>query len=113
MTGMNVPCRIGLATCMPGDIVLGTYTGILFIPPHLAEEVVEHSERTRLREIFGLQRLRAKTYTSAQMDTKWTEEIEADFDQWREGHTLQEFEHLDWKKQDATDEGQANEETLL
>ena len=34
LTGINVPCRIGDATCMPGDVVLGTMTGVLFIPPH-------------------------------------------------------------------------------
>jgi regulator of RNase E activity RraA len=77
LVGMNVPCRIGGATCMPGDVVLGTYSGVLFIPPHLAEEVVDHSERTRLRELFGLSRLRERVYTSSQMDTKWTAEIEA------------------------------------
>ena len=52
LVGLNVPCRIGEATCMPGDVVLGTMTGILFIPPHLAEAVVEHSERTHMREMF-------------------------------------------------------------
>jgi len=113
LIGMNVPCRIGNATCMPGDVVLGTYTGVLFIPPHLAEEVVEHSERTRLREIFGLSRLRERIYTSSQMDTQWTPEIEADFGQWRQAHTLEEFEHIDWGHEDDTEKHQAGEETLL
>lgn len=113
MIGMNVPCRIGGATCVPGDVVLATRTGVLFIPPHLAEEVVEHSERTRLREIFGLQRLRERVYTSSQMDTKWTAEIEADFEDWRGTHRLEELEHLDWGGKDQVDEGQGEEETLL
>ncbi|TVR59386.1 MAG: RraA family protein [Spirochaetaceae bacterium] len=113
LVGMNTPCRIGGAICMPGDIVLATYTGVLFIPAHLAEEVVEHSERTRLREVFGLQRLREKVYTSAQMDTKWTDPIEADFAEWRKTHTLEEFEHLDWDKSTETEQRQADEETLL
>lgn len=82
LAGMNVPCRIGAATCMPGDVVLGTMTGVLFIPPHLAEAVVDFSEKTRLREVFGFMRLREGIYNSSQMDTKWTLEIEADFDQW-------------------------------
>jgi regulator of RNase E activity RraA len=113
MVGMNTPCRIGNAICMPGDVVLGTYTGVLFIPPQLATEVVEHSERTRLREIFGLQRLRERVYTSAQMDTKWTEEIETDFADWRKNHTLEEFEHLDFDEETETEKRQSNEETLL
>lgn len=113
MTGMNVPCRIGGTTCMPGDVVLGTRAGILFIPPQHAEEVVVNSERTRLREIFGLQRLREKTYTSAQMDTKWTEEIEADFAEWRKTNTPPEFQHLNWEEETETEKKQADEETLL
>ena len=113
LVGMNVPCRIGQATCMPGDVVLGTYTGVLFIPPHLAEEVVEHSERVRLREIFSHQRLREGVYTSSQMDSKWTEEIEADFAEWRKTHTLEGLEHIDWDKETETDKRQSDEETLL
>ena len=113
MTGLNVPCRIGGATCMPGDVVLGTRSGILFIPPQHAEEIVVHSERTRLRELFGLQRLRERVYTSAQMDTKWTEPIEADFAEWRKTNTPEEYRHLTWDEQTATEERQAKEETLL
>ena len=112
LVGMNVPCRIGGATCMPGDVVLGTMTGILFIPPHLAEEVVEHSERTQLRENFSHQRLREGIYNSSQMDTKWTEAIEADFATWRETHTLEDFEHIDWDKPVSGGPGEG-EETLL
>lgn len=96
MAGMNVPCRIGSAICMPGDVVLGTMAGILFIPPQFAEEAVESSERTRLRELFGLQRLREGVYTSAQMDTAWTPEIEADFHEWRKTGTPDDLKHLKW-----------------
>jgi regulator of RNase E activity RraA len=110
LVGLNVPCRIGGATCMPGDVVLGTPTGVIFIPPHLAEDVVEHSERTHLREIFSHQRLREGIYTSSQMDTKWTDEIVADFDQWRETHTLEQYADIDWSKKE---ESSGDEETLL
>ena len=113
MVGMNVPCRIGPAACMPGDVVLGTPAGILFIPPQLAEECAVHSERTRLREIFGLQRLREGKYTSAQMDTKWTPEIEADFHQWRQTNTPDDLKHLNWDEQTDTDKAQKGRETLL
>jgi hypothetical protein len=106
LVGMNVPCRIGEAVCMPGDVVLGTYTGVLFVPPHLAQEVVEHSERTHMRERFSHQRLREGTYTSSQMDTKWTPEIVADFDEWRDTHQLDDEGEIDWgeTKPDAEDE---------
>ena len=43
LTGINVPCRIGKAICMPGDVVLGTIAGILFIPPHTSRGVLHSS----------------------------------------------------------------------
>ena len=96
LVGLNVPCRIGGATCLPGDVVLGTPSGVLFIPPHLAQEVVERSEETRLREAFGFTRLREGVYTSSQMDTKWTEEIEADYAGWLAQRTSEEKDRILW-----------------
>ena len=113
LVGMNVPCRIGSAICMPGDVVFGTMAGVLFVPPHLAEEAAVNAEKTKLREIFGLQRLRDRIYTSAQMDTKWTDEIEADFADWREGNTPAEYAHLTWDDETETEKKQADQETLL
>jgi regulator of RNase E activity RraA len=113
MVGMNVPCRIGGAVCMPGDVVLGTPSGVLFIPPQYAEEIVVHSERTRVREIFGLQRLREGVYTSAEMDTKWTPAIAADFAAWRATNSPPEFAHLDWDDETDTEKHQTDETTLI
>jgi regulator of RNase E activity RraA len=84
LAGVNVPVRIGQATVLPGDVVLGTPTGVLFIPAHLAAEVVEHSEDTRLRDRFGKGRIAAGTYTSSEIDVpNWAEHIEADYQKWR------------------------------
>ena len=83
LMGTNVPVRIGEATVLPGDVVLGTRTGLIFIPPHLAQEVVERSEDIRLRDTFGHQRLREGKYTPGEIDRKWSDEIEADFAAWR------------------------------
>jgi regulator of RNase E activity RraA len=113
LIGFNTPCRIGEATCMPGDIVIGSYTGILFVPPHLAEEVLEHAERTHMREVFSHTRLRQGIYTSSQMDTQWTPEIVADFDEWRKTHTIGEGDEVDWDKESRTDAAQSDEETML
>ena len=84
--GLNVPVRIGEAVVLPGDVVLAKRTGVLFIPAHLAEEVVERSEIITLRDRFGQQRLREGRYTPGQIDTRWTEEIERDFFQWLEAN---------------------------
>jgi len=50
LAGINIPIRIGAATVLPGDIVLGTPTGVIFIPAHLAQAVVERSEDVRVRD---------------------------------------------------------------
>lgn len=86
LTGMNCPIRLGLATAMPGDVVLGKREGVIFIPPHLAEKVVTTSEIIRLRDIFGKERLSEGRYTSGQIDARWTDEIERDFSRWLEDH---------------------------
>ena len=82
MTAINSPTRIGHAAVMPGDVVLGRDGGVIFIPPQLAMRVVQESERTRLRDIFGHLRLKEQKYTAGQIDRGWTPEIEADFTQW-------------------------------
>lgn len=84
LVGLNQPTRIGNATVMPGDVVLGRDGGVIFIPPHLAQQIVETSEIVRLRDMFGQQRLREGTYTAGQIDTRWSDEIERDFSAWME-----------------------------
>lgn len=83
LMGINVPIRIGEATVLPGDVVLGTREGIIFVPPHLAQEVVERSEDVRLRDEFGHQRLREGKYTPGEIDRAWPQAIETDFAAWR------------------------------
>ena len=82
LIGINTPVAIGEITVMPGDIVLAKRTGVVFIPPHLAEKVVKTSEIVRLRDTFGFQRLREGKYSPGEIDTKWTDEIEKDFSLW-------------------------------
>lgn len=86
LVGINQPTRIGKATVMPGDIVLGRDGGVIFIPPHLAEKVVKVSELVRLRDMFSHQRLREGKYTAGQIDTRWSDEIERDFSKWLNEH---------------------------
>jgi len=76
LVGINTPTRIGKATVLPGDVVLGRDGGVIFIPPHLLEKVVKTSEIVRLRDMFGHQRLREQKYTPGQIDNRWSEEIE-------------------------------------
>ena len=63
--------------------VLGTPSGVIFIPPQLASEVVDTAQDVSLRDRFGKQRLREGVYTPGQIDRAWTEEMERDFEKWR------------------------------
>lgn len=84
LMGLNSPVRIGDAVVFPGDVVLAKKSGVIFIPAHLAEKVVETAEVIMLRDRFGHQRLREGKYTPGQIDSRWSEEIEKDFFQWLE-----------------------------
>lgn len=86
LLSINSPIRIGAATVLPGDIILGKKEGVMFIPAHLAEKVVVTSEVVRLRDLFGITRLKEGTYTPGQIDNKWTDEIEKDFSKWLNDH---------------------------
>ncbi|MBI1387525.1 MAG: RraA family protein [bacterium] len=84
LLGVNTPVKIGAAVVMPGDVVLGRPEGVIFIPPHFAEEVCSSSENIRLRDEFGHLRLQQGKYTPGEIDRKWSDEIEKDFEQWKQ-----------------------------
>lgn len=97
MIGMNTPARIGRAICMPGDVVLGTPAGVIFIPPHLAELVVVQAEKSQVRDVFGFVRLREGTYTTAQIDSTWPLSLWQDFVNWfNTDDAAAEYRHLNW-----------------
>ncbi|MEM7537813.1 MAG: RraA family protein [Chloroflexota bacterium] len=83
LAGINIPIRINHTTVLPGDVVLGTVTGITFIPAHLAQEVVETSEDIRVRDIFGKLRLSEGKYTPGEIDVDtWAAPVESDYQDW-------------------------------
>ena len=92
LTEINGPVRIGEATVLPGDVVLGTPTGVLFVPPHLVEEVVERSEDIRLRDYWGKAQIAAGIYTPGEIDRKWEDHIETAFTEWCKTHSFDNIE---------------------
>ncbi len=83
MAEMNGPVRIGNATCMPGDIILAKESGIVFIPPQYAKEVVESSENVRLRDYWGKKSIADGLYTPGEVDRSWSAKMEKAFAKWK------------------------------
>lgn len=88
LAGINIPVRIDEVTILPGDVVLGTPTGVIFIPAHLAQAVVEASENIRMRDRFGKLRLSEGKYTPGEIDRKWDQHIEDDYAEWLAAQNL-------------------------
>lgn len=82
MTCINCPIRIGRASVLPGDLVLGKKEGVVFIPAQFAEALILNAEFTALRDEFGHLRLREGKYTPGEIDMKWSDVIKTDFLAW-------------------------------
>lgn len=79
----NAPIMIGGAVVLPGDVVLGRDQGVVFIPAHLAQAVVEDSELTRVRDDFTKENLlKGKNYYTG----KWDETTRQEFLKWLKAH---------------------------
>lgn len=82
LAGVNVPIRIGQATVLPGDVVLGTPTGAIFVPADLAPATVEYAEDVQMRDRFGKIRIGEGVYGAGEIDRVWEDHIEADYQNW-------------------------------
>jgi 4-hydroxy-4-methyl-2-oxoglutarate aldolase len=67
LTGINIPIRIGAATVMPGDVVLGDEEGLLFIPPHLVQASLDAADSTRARDEWIKQKMDTHQYKSSDL----------------------------------------------
>ena len=86
LMGLNTPIRIGNAIVLPGDLVIATIEGVLFVPAHLAEQVVSTSEFVIRKDQFGFEMVRSGKYSTGEIDSQWTDEIKTDFLKWLEKH---------------------------
>lgn len=86
LMGLNTPIRIGPAIVLPGDLVIAQKEGVLFVPAHLAEEVVSTAEFVIRKDQFGFEMVRTGKYTTGQIDNQWNDEIKTAFLKWLEGH---------------------------
>jgi len=86
LMGLNTPIRIGDAIVLPGDLVIATREGILFVPAHMAEQVVSTAEFVTRKDQFGFEMVKTGKYSTGEIDSQWTNEIKTAFLEWLEKH---------------------------
>lgn len=65
--GINIPVKIGNAIVMPGDVVLGDREGVIFIPPHLVQEIVDAAELTQIHDEWTKQKFLTGKYKASEL----------------------------------------------
>ena len=50
ITGINVPIRVGNATVLPGDLVLGDPEGVYFVPPALVQQTIDNADTIHIHD---------------------------------------------------------------
>ena len=86
LMGLNSPIRIGSAIVMPGDLVIAAKIGVLFVPAHMAEQVISTAEFVVRRDKYAFEVIKSGKYSGGQLDNAWTEEMKMDFLKWIERH---------------------------
>ena len=86
LMGLNTPIRIGNAMVLPGDLVIAQREGVLFVPAHMAEQVISTCEFVARKDQFGFETVKSGRYTTGQIDSQWTDPIKTDFLKWLGQH---------------------------
>jgi len=86
LMGLNTPIRIGDVMVLPGDLVIATSEGVLFVPAHMTEQVVSTSEFVIRKDQFGFEMVRTGKYSTGEIDSQWNDAIKTDFLKWLEKH---------------------------
>jgi 4-hydroxy-4-methyl-2-oxoglutarate aldolase len=87
LTGINIPIRIGNATVMPGDVVLGDEEGLLFIPPHLVQGSLDAAASTMARDEWIKQKMDTRKYKSSDLyGTPRDPELRKEMDEYIKTH---------------------------
>jgi 4-hydroxy-4-methyl-2-oxoglutarate aldolase len=67
ISGINVPVRIGSATVMPGDLVVGDSEGVYFIPPALVEAVLDNADVVHIHDEWTRMKFDEGKYKSSEI----------------------------------------------
>ncbi|MCB0649520.1 MAG: RraA family protein [Saprospiraceae bacterium] len=86
LMGLNTPIRIGDVMVLPGDLVIATREGVLFVPAHMAEQVVSTAEFVTRKDLFGFEMVKSNTFSTGEIDSQWPDHIKEAFLKWLEKH---------------------------
>lgn len=85
MVGLNIPVEISGAVVMPGDVVLGDREGVIFIPPHLVEAVLERADALHIKDEWTKAKLITGEYRASDLyGGELSPEMQKDYDAFKE-----------------------------
>jgi len=67
LSGINIPIRIGNATVMPGDLVLGDPEGVYFVPPQMVQQMLDGADRTHIHDAWTRMKFDEGKYKSSEI----------------------------------------------
>ncbi len=67
IAGWNIPIRIGTATVLPGDVVMGDREGLNFIPPSRVEQLLNAADRTHVHDEWTRKQFDTGKYKSSEI----------------------------------------------
>jgi len=82
----NAPVRIKTVTVLPGDVVIGDESGVLFFPPQLADEAIKAAEDTVYIEDFKREMISDTKYRARDIYPVLSPELEKVFEEWKKTH---------------------------
>lgn len=77
---------MGNVMVMPDDLVIAKRKGELFIPDHLADQVISTAEFVTRKDKFGFEMVKSGRYTPGQIDSQWNDTLKNDFLKWLGTH---------------------------
>jgi regulator of RNase E activity RraA len=82
----NAPVRIKNVTVLPGDVVVGDESGVLFFPPQIADAVIKAAEDTVYLEDFKREMIQGTRYRARDIYPVLSPELEKVFEEWKKTH---------------------------
>jgi len=81
--GYNVPVRMGNVVVMPGDLAVGDKEGVSFIPPSLAESILDKADETHIHDEWTKMKFDEGKYKSTDIySTPKTEALRKEYQEY-------------------------------